>query len=85
MDNLQDLQSLGFTLPSPAYILGAIVFGIIGFIAYRYGKKSQRKTTKWLGVALMVYPYAVSQTWLLYIAGITLCAWLFFEHSRAKR
>lgn len=85
MDNLQDLHSLGLTLPSPAYIFGAIVFGIIGFAAYRYGKKSQRKTTKWLGVALMVYPYAVSETWLLYVAGTALCAWIFVDHSRATR
>ena len=52
-------------------------FGIIGFAAYRYGKKAQRNTTKWLGVALMLYPYAISQTWLLYVAGAALCAGCF--------
>ncbi|MEO8157546.1 MAG: hypothetical protein ABI648_07090 [Betaproteobacteria bacterium] len=78
MDNLQDLQSLGFTLPSPAYIFGAVIFGIIGFAAYRYGKKTERKATKWIGIALMVYPYVVSQTWLLYVAGGALCAGLLF-------
>ena len=82
MDDLQNLQSLGFTLPSPAYIFGAIVFGIIGFAAYRYGKKVQRKATKWLGVALMVYPYAISQTWLLYVVGAALCAGLFYDRGR---
>jgi len=81
MDNLQDLQSLGLTLPSPAYIFGVIAFSIIGFAAWRYGKKTQRKTTKWLGVALMFYPYAVSQTWLLYVAGAAMCAWLFFDRG----
>jgi hypothetical protein len=85
MDNLQDLQSLGLTLPSPAYIFGAIVFGIIGFAAYRYGKKNQRKATKWLGVALMLYPYAISETWLLYVAETVLCAGIFFDYSRATR
>ena len=85
MDHLQDLQSLGLTLPSPAYIFGAIVFGIIGFAAYRYGKKAQRKTTKWLGVALMLYPYAISQTWLLYVAGAALCVGLFFDRGRATK
>ena len=85
MDNLQDLQSLGLTLPSPAYIFGAIVFGIIGFAAYRYGKTAQRKTTKWLGVALMLYPYAISQTWLLYVAGAALCAGLFFDRALASK
>ena len=78
MDNLQDLQSLGVTLPSPAYIFGAVVFGIIGIAAYRYGKKTERKTTKWIGVALMLYPYAISETWLMYVVGAGLCAGLFF-------
>jgi chromate transport protein ChrA len=85
MDSLQDFQSLGLTLPSPAYILGAIVFGIIGFAAYRYGKKAQRTTTKWIGIALMLYPYTVSQTWLLYVAGTALCAGLFFERGGAAK
>jgi len=85
VDNLQELQSLGFTLPSPAYIFGAVVFGIIGFAAYRYGKKAQRNTTKWLGVALMLYPYAISQTWLLYVAGAVLCAGLFFDRGRTTK
>ena len=30
MDELKSLESLGFTLPSPAYIVAAIMFGIIG-------------------------------------------------------
>ena len=33
--------------------------------------------TKWLGLALMFYPYVVWNTWLLYLVGIALCigAW----------
>jgi hypothetical protein len=27
-----------------------------------------------LGVALMLYPYAVGSTWLLYLVGCALCA-----------
>jgi hypothetical protein len=42
MDELNELQSLGFSLPSPAYILGVILFSCIGFVAYRSGKKSVR-------------------------------------------
>jgi hypothetical protein len=41
MDQLKTLESLGFTLPSPAYIFGTILFGIIGTAAYRYGKKGR--------------------------------------------
>jgi hypothetical protein len=77
MDELSALQSLGLTLPSPAYIFGAILFGLVGFAAWRYGRKAGRSHAKWLGVALMFYPYAVSQTWVLYGVGGVLCAALF--------
>ena len=81
MNNLSDLQSLGFTLPSPAYLFGAIVFGLVGLVAWRYGKKIERPATKWLGVALMFYPYAISQTWLLYVVGLALCTGLFYDRG----
>jgi len=78
MGNIQDIQSLGFSLPSPAYLFGAIVFGAIGFAAFLYGKKQGLAWPKWTGVALMLYPYLISQTWQLYVVGIALCAALWF-------
>ena len=81
MDSLTALQSMGLTLPSPAYIFGAIVFGLIGFAAYRRGKAAERRTTLWLGVALMVYPYGVSSTPWLYAVGAALCAGLYFVRA----
>ena len=81
MDELKSLESLGFTLPSPAYIVAAIVFGIIGFAAYRYGKKKARVRIKWIGVALMLYPYVISGTWLLYVVGAGLCIGLYFARD----
>ncbi len=79
MDDLNSLQSLGFELPSPAYLIGAVVFGLIGLVAFRYGRKNERRITMWLGVALMVYPYGISATWLLYVVGVALCAGMFFD------
>jgi len=79
MDELRSLQLLGLELPSPLYIFGAIVFGLIGLAAFRSGRKSGRRTTLWLGVVLMVYPYAVSSTWVLYALGAALCAALFAD------
>jgi hypothetical protein len=72
-DTLATAEALGFTLPSVSYIVGAIVFGMIGFVAYRYGKSMSIPATKWIGVALMLYPYAISATWLLYVVGAALC------------
>jgi hypothetical protein len=77
MNELKSLQALGFKLPGPGYLFGALLFGIIGWAAYRYGKKHENNKALWLGVALMVYPYVVSQTWLLYAVGAGLCVGLY--------
>jgi hypothetical protein len=81
MDDLKSLESLGLVLPSPAYIIGAILFGIIGYLAFRRGRSASRPTLIWIGVALMLYPYAVSQTWLLWALGLALCGWLYVKWS----
>lgn len=77
MNELKTLESLGLTLPGPMYILGAIVFGLLGYAAYRYGKKAELPAPKWIGVALMLYPYAISSIWLLYAVGTGLCIGLY--------
>lgn len=65
MNELNALASAGLVLPSPAYIAGAILFGLIGYVAFRRGRKTSTASLTWTGVALMLYPYAVPQTWLL--------------------
>jgi uncharacterized membrane protein len=79
MDNLSALQALGLELPSPAYLIGALVFGLIGWAAFRLGRQRERPRTRWLGLALMLYPYAVSRTWLLYAVGTLLCAGIWLD------
>ena len=79
MNDLSSLQSLGLTLPSPAYLLGSILFGIVGYVVFRRGRRLQRTGLTWVGVALMVYPYAISDTWLLWSVGALLSAWVYFK------
>jgi hypothetical protein len=62
MNELKQLEALGLTLPTPLYIFGAILFGIIGWVAFRRGRKASNNALIWLGLALMLYPYAVSET-----------------------
>jgi MFS family permease len=74
------LQSLGFTWPTPAYLFGMVVFSLVGYVAFRYGRKRDHPVTMWIGVALMLYPYVVSNTWLMYIVGAALCIGIWFDH-----
>lgn len=77
MNDLKQLESLGLVLPSPAYIVGAILFGLIGYASFRRGRRAHSPALTWTGVALMLYPYAVPQTWMLWALGIALCGWVY--------
>ncbi len=82
-DELNALEMLGITLPSPAYIVGVILFSVIGMVAYWVGRRRRQGTTKWLGLALMLYPYVVWATWGIYVVGIglTIAAWVVSERA----
>lgn len=85
MDPLKTLESLGFPIPSPAWMVGAFFFGIVGFLAWRRGRKAALPRLKWVGIALMVLPNVVYVTWLLYAIGLILCAGLGFEISKQRK
>jgi len=59
-------------------IVSGIVFGIIGWFAFIHGKKEKSWRPMVIGIALMVYPYFVSNTVLAIIIGIALTAALYF-------
>ena len=69
---------LGITLPSRAYIVGVILFSVIGMVAYYVGRRRRQSNTKWIGLALMLYPYVVWTTWGVYVVGLILsvAAWV---------
>jgi len=77
MDPAQNLSSLGLTLPYAPYLVGALLFGLLGYAAFRFGRKQARSAFTWGGLALMLYPYAVSDTWLLWLLGAVLCVVMF--------
>ncbi len=75
MNELRQLESLGLVLPPAGYIVGAILFGVLGYVVFRRGRKAAKPPLVWIGVVMMLYPYAVSQTWLLWVMGVLLCVW----------
>jgi hypothetical protein len=46
----------------PYPLLAGLIFGTIGWGSFSYGRKLELWKPKAIGVALMVYPYVLSQT-----------------------
>jgi hypothetical protein len=59
-------------------IVVAILFGLVGFAAFRYGKKNGEPKPLFIGIALMTYGYFVSNVWLSLGIGFVLTLLLFF-------
>lgn len=61
-----------------ANLIGGLIFGSIGFVAFIYGKRMNLWKPMFVGIALMVYPYFISEDIALYAIGIAGSASLFF-------
>lgn len=79
MEAFKELESLGLVLPTPAYLIGATLFGIVGWIAFCRGRKASTGALTWVGLVLMLYPYIVSETWMLWAIGLALCCWVYAQ------
>ena len=53
----------------PYNLLASIIFSTLGFGAVTYGKKLELWQPVAIGVCLIVYPYLVSNLWLLWGIG----------------
>ena len=60
------------------YWIANILFGIIGTCVFGYGWKEKKVRPIIIGIALMIYPYFVSNVLLSFIIGFALCAALYF-------
>lgn len=63
---------------SMANIIGSLIFGSIGFVAFIYGKKTGQFKPMILGLALVAFPYMVPDEITLYGVGVVLTAALYF-------
>ena len=67
-------------MPSPEAIFAIVVFSIIGLAAFRAGKREYEWKPMVIGVALMTYPYFISNEWWLWIiGGLLTAAWFVFR------
>jgi hypothetical protein len=65
------------SFPSPGALFASLLFGAIGLGALIYARKMSAFKPAILGVALMAYPYFVSDSLLLWGVGIALTIALF--------
>jgi hypothetical protein len=63
---------------SAVNLIGGCIFGSIGFVAFVYGKRMNLWKPMLLGIALMVYPYFISDDLLMIAIGAIGTAGLFF-------
>ena len=62
---------------SSANLVGGLLFGSIGFVAFIYGKRMHVWKPMFLGLALMAYPYFVENEVVLFGVGAVGTAILF--------
>lgn len=63
---------------SMSSLLWGLLFGSIGLGFFLYGKKQQAIVPLFCGLALMVFPYFVSNTFLLVAIGVALTVLPYF-------
>jgi hypothetical protein len=58
----------------PVILVISFIFSIIGTGYFVYGRKQSRFLTMMAGVALGVFPYFVSNVWIIVLVGAALTA-----------
>lgn len=54
-------------------VSGALIFGALGFWLIRAGRRAGNILWALIGLAMMVYPYFVSNGWVTWGIGFALC------------
>ena len=61
-------------MPSPSTLMWGMIFGSIGLGFLVYGKKQKAVIPLICGIALIVFPYFISNIYILVLSGIVLIA-----------
>ena len=64
-------------MPDPSDLAAMMIFGLIGFIAWRSAKREAQPVRLIIAMVLMLYPYFVPAGVWLWVAGVLLTAALF--------
>ena len=62
----------------PNYIMLSLLFGVIGVALFWYGKKAQRTAHVTAGIALMAFPYFITNLIAMTAIGVVIALAPFF-------
>ena len=65
-------------METQSILLWGLLFGSIGLGYFIYGRRQENMIPKYCGIGLMVYPYFVSNVYLLLGVGLVLLALPYF-------
>ena len=63
---------------NPSTLMWGLIFGSIGLGFFVYGKKQRAVIPLFSGIGLMVFPYFISNLYILILSGIVLVALPYF-------
>ena len=66
---------------SGSNLFAGLLFSSIGFVGFVYGKRMSAWKPMFIGIALMAYPYFISDTMALCAIGLSGSADLFWFHD----
>jgi hypothetical protein len=66
---------------SPYNLLAGFIFGTLGWGAFSYGRKLDLWQPRAIGLGLMIYPYFITNRYLLWGTGVALLVLLWFFHD----
>ena len=64
-------------MPSGPQLLISLLFSLIGYFAWRHGRRESDIRALIIGITLMFYPYLVPNVWAMFGVGVALTAGLF--------
>lgn len=62
---------------SASVLCAGIIFGLIGMVIFKEAKKRSSSGMYFVGLALMLYPYAIEDDILVWVIGVALTAYAF--------
>jgi len=61
-------------MDNPSVLIWGVIFGSIGLGFFVYGKKQKAVVPLFCGIGLMVFPYFISNMYILVLSGVVLAA-----------